>query len=258
MRVSQFFAAVAVCGVSVSVAHADTAYFNLATGSLLQDWSTATLITTNDNWSGVPSITGYLGDIDSGSISDVDPRTLTTGALGVVDVIANQTTASITNGGVAEFAITNPVVALQGSGAADAPALVFYLNATNRQAVNVSFNIRDVDGTSDNAAQQVNVQYRLTPGGVFTNVTGGYFADVTTTGTATQVTPVSLTLPANANNAPQVEVRVLTTNAAGSDEWVGIDDINISSAAVIPEANTLGLLALALPVIGGVIARRRK
>ena len=31
-------------------------YFNLASGSLTQDWSNTGLITANDNWSGVPSI----------------------------------------------------------------------------------------------------------------------------------------------------------------------------------------------------------
>jgi len=30
-------------------------------------------ITANDDWSGVPSITGYLGDIDAGSPDEYDP-----------------------------------------------------------------------------------------------------------------------------------------------------------------------------------------
>ena len=59
---------------------------------------------------------------------------------------------------------------------------------------------------------------------------GGYFADVTTGGTASQVTAVDVTLPAAADNQAQVEVRIMTTNAPGVDEWVGIDDINVSSA----------------------------
>ncbi|OYX10766.1 MAG: hypothetical protein B7Z15_13065 [Rhizobiales bacterium 32-66-8] len=45
------------------------------------------------------------------------------------------------------------------------------------------------------------------------------------------VTSVDVTLPAEANNQPQVQVRVMTTNSFGNDEWVGIDDINISSTA---------------------------
>ena len=207
-----------------------TTYHALASGNLTQNWSNAGLITTNDDWSGVPSITGYLGDIDAGSVTNVDPRTLTADASGAVDVIANQTTPNTnTSGGVAEFAITDPTVALQGSGTADAPSLILYLDASARESVRVQFNIRDVDGSADNAAQQLNVQYRIGASGAWTNVGGGYFADVTTAGTADQVTAVDVTLPAAANNQAEVQVRIMTTNAGGSDEWVGIDDINVSS-----------------------------
>ncbi len=82
---------------------------------------------------------------------------------------------------------------------------------------------------ADDAQQQLNVQYRVGSSGAWTNVTNGYFSDVTTGGTATQVTAVDVTLPAAANNQAQVEVRIVTTNAVGSDEWVGIDDIVVSS-----------------------------
>ena len=34
-----------------------TTYHALASGNLTQNWSNAGLITTNDDWSGVPSIT---------------------------------------------------------------------------------------------------------------------------------------------------------------------------------------------------------
>ena len=64
------------------------------------------------------------------------------------------------------------------------------------------------------------------------NAPGGYFSDVTTGGSATQVTAVDITLPADANGAATLEVRFLTTNAPGSDEWVGIDDIVVSSTAI--------------------------
>lgn len=205
------------------------AYFSLAGGNLTQDWSNAGLITSNDDWSGVPSIVGYLGDIDAGTTSNVDARTLTGAALGAVDVIANQSATTITNGGVAEFAIANPTIGLQGSGTADAPGIVIFLDATGRENVTVAFNARDIDGTADDAVQQLNVQYRVGGSGSWTNVTGGYFADVTTGGSATQVTPVSLVLPSAVNGQAQVQVRILTTNAGGNDEWVGIDDIVVSS-----------------------------
>ena len=206
-------------------------YFALSSGSLTQNWSNTGLITANDGWNGVPSIVGYLGDI--GSATAADPRTLTGAALGAVNVIANQSNPSAANapGGVAEFdGIANPTIALNGSGTADAPSLVLYLDATGRQNVTVAFNARDLDASTDNATQQLNVQYRLGGTGGWTNVPGGYFADVTTGGSATQVTPVSLVLPAAVNGQAQVEVRIMTTNATGNDEWVGIDDIVVSSA----------------------------
>lgn len=205
-------------------------YFNLAGGDFFQDWSNTGLITADDNWAGVPSITGYLGDIDSGSTSDVDPRTLTGANLGTVDVIANQTSTTITNGGVAEFQIANPVVALQGSGAADAPSLVLNLDATGRENLHLTALIRDID-VNDNAVQQFNIQYRTSPTGTWTNLPGGYFADVTSAG-ATQTTAVDINLPASLANSSQLQIRFMTTNAGSSDEWVGVDDIRVTSTPI--------------------------
>src|SRR5215468_2283987 len=157
-------------------------YFSLASGSFIQDWSNPSLITTNDTWTGVPSIEGYLGQ-DITTATGTDPRTLTgdSSVANDLDVIANQNNTAITNGGVAEFdGIANPTVALQGSGTADAPYLILYLDATGREDVRVQFNARDIDGTTDNAIQQVNVQYRIGDTGDWTNVPGGYIADATT------------------------------------------------------------------------------
>ncbi len=89
------------------------------------------------------------------------------------------------------------------------------------------------------------MQYRIGGSGSWTNVPGGYVADVTTGGSATQVTPVSLVLPATVNGQAQVEVRILTTNAAGNDEWVGIDDIVVSSAPA-GGASTISIASLAV------------
>lgn len=90
-------------------------YINLASGSLTQDWSNAGLITTNDNWSGVPNIEGYLGQ-DITTATGTDPRTLTSDSTVAndLDVITNQSNTGLTTGGVAEFeGIANPTVALQ-------------------------------------------------------------------------------------------------------------------------------------------------
>ncbi len=205
-------------------------YHALASGPLTQTWNDAGLITANDSWAGVPSIEGFLGDIDAGSPTGVDPRTLTAANVGALDVIANQTAPNtLTNGGVAEFAIVDPVVALNGSGTADAPSLVLYLDATGQQDVRVRFNVRDLDGSADDAVQQVAVQYRIGASGTWTNVSGGYVADATTANAANQVTAVDVTLPTDAANQSQIQVRIFTTNAGGSDEWVGIDDIQVTS-----------------------------
>ncbi|MCF4164167.1 ExeM/NucH family extracellular endonuclease [Zavarzinia compransoris] len=207
------------------------AYHDLGASDFTQDWTATSQISTNDDWSGVASIIGYLGDISSSSTTNVDPRTLTGADLGAVDVIANQNSTTISNGGVAEFEITNPAVALQGSGTADAPSLVLFLDATGRENVRVQFNAIDLDGSGDDAAQQINVQYRIGESGDWTNVDGGYAADVTTANASGQTTAFDVTLPAAANGEAQIQVRIMTTNAGGSDEWVGIDDISVSSAA---------------------------
>ena len=39
-------------------------YFNLASGNLVQDWSDTSLLSANDDWSGVPSIVGYISAMD--------------------------------------------------------------------------------------------------------------------------------------------------------------------------------------------------
>jgi hypothetical protein len=193
-----------------------------------QNW-TANLITTNDDWSPVNGIVGFLGDDPSTTVANIDARNYLQ-PFSTVDVIAQATPVS-TTGGVGEMdALANPTIALQGSGTADAPNIVLYLNTTGQSNIQVAFNARDVDPSpTEDAVQQLNVQYRVGSTGNFINVPGGYFADVTTVGTDTQVTPVSVTLPVFANNRPAVEVRILTTNAAGSDEWVGIDDINVTT-----------------------------
>ena len=102
-----------------------------------QNWSNINLITTNDDWSAVPGIVGYLGDIDSAtSTTNVDPRTLLADYSNVsaIDVIANQTNPdTLTNGGVAEFdGIANPTIALQGSGNGGRAAY-YHLSQYNRK-----------------------------------------------------------------------------------------------------------------------------
>jgi len=207
-----------------------------------QDWTDTGLITANDDWSGVPGIVGYMGT-GLTTANSVDPQTvLAADSPGVVDVIANQANTSISNGGVAKFHVANPVVALQGSGSANAPYLKIHLDTLGATGIQVAYNVRDLDGTADNAVQQVALQYRVGGIGDFTNVPGAFVADATTgPSLATLVTPVSVTLPPAVDNQPLVELRIITTNATGNDEWVGIDDIRVTATGSGGGAPTISI-----------------
>lgn len=210
-----------------------TSYFSLASGDFIQDWSDTGLISTSDDWSGVPSIEGFRGDgLATGT--GVDPQTITANdSPGVIDVNANQTSPnSFTTGGVAEFALADPTIALAGSGTAKAPYIDLFLDATGREDIELSFRARDLETGGDNAAQQIAVQYRTDPDGAWTNLPDGYIADATVGGAAGPDVLRSLTLPADANDAAHLQIRIMTTDAAGNDEWVGIDDIRVHSEAI--------------------------
>lgn len=208
---------------------------------LLQSWTDTGLITVDNDWSAVPGIIGYRGDNLTGA-TGTDPQTITAdGSTTPVNVEANETNPdTFATGGVAEFHIANPAVALNGSGTADAPHVVFTLNTTGLTNINVAYNLRDLDASVDNAVQPVALQFRVGVGAAYTNVPAGFVADATTgPNLATLVTPVSATLPASADNQPIVQVRVITANAVGNDEWVGIDDINISGTGGADTAPTV-------------------
>jgi len=215
-------------------ASADTVYQGLP---FTQNWTNIGLITADDNWAGVPGITGYRGDNLTGA-TGTDPQTLTAAdGAPVVDVNANLTDPNtFISGGLAEFHITNPVVAFQGSGTADAPYLQIYINAAGYQNISVAYNLRDIDGVlNDNAVQQVALQFRVGNVGSWTNVPAAYVADATTGGNpnpAVLVTPVAVFLPAAADNASQLQLRIMTTNAIGNDEFVGVDDIVIEGTPI--------------------------
>jgi len=206
---------------------ADGLYFALSSGNFSQDWSNIELITAVDDWSGVPSIIGYRGD-DLTTSTGTNPGTIT-GTSDVVDVNHDQTAPNtFITGGVAEFHLTNPTVALTGSGTADAPYVQIHLNATGRKSVRVAYTLRDLEDGADNAIQQVALQFRTT--GAWINVPAAYIDDATSgPNTFKADTPVAATLPDEANDAAQLQVRIITTNAVGNDEWVGVDDIVISS-----------------------------
>lgn len=222
-----FVAVVAASSLLTQPALADGTYQTLP---FSQNWSDPALITANNDWSGVPGIIGFRGDSLTAA-NDVDARTVVApDEPGVVNVTANLSNPSGSSaGGIAELVVADPVVAFQGSGTADAPYLLLHLNTTGKTNIVLSFNARDLDGSTDNSVQQVAVLYRVGATGNYTNIPAAYIADATTgPSLATLVTPVSVTLPAACENQAQVQIRIVTTNASGNDEWVGIDDISVT------------------------------
>lgn len=209
-------------------------YHQLSVAPLIETWSDISRIMVDDNWTNIPSIRGFSGDDGSTTAAGTDPQTILA-PNATLDVFANRSQPStFISGGVGEFEIVNPTIGLQGSGTADYPQIVIYLNTTGTAGNTISYNVRDIDSSADNAIQQVALQYRIGNTGNFINIPAGFVTDATTAATGTQVTAVNLTLPAATENQPMVEIRIITTNAAGSDEWVGIDDITVTAGAPTP------------------------
>ena len=224
-------------------------FYKLADGDFFQDWTNTDLITTSNDWSGVDAIVGYRGDGLS-SPSGKNPA-LVTGDSTVVNVIANQTNPNtLTSGGVAEFHLADPTVALQGSGTGQAPDLVLYLDASGRQDLHFSVDLRDIDGSADNSIQPIAVQYRIGDTGTWTTIASTPDGS-TGPSQATQVTHLDVDLPAAANNQSQVEVRILTADAVGSDEWIGVDNIRVTSSAMAAD-HTPPQLASSSPADGAI------
>jgi|GEM_PF-1216065 len=252
----------AVVPNAIPTVKADSAFFALTIGNpFSQNWTTTTLITANDNWGGVPSIQGFLGDDGSTTASGTDPQTITA-SFATQDVIANQSNPNTNaTGGVAEFdGIADPTIALQGSGTADYPHIVIYLDASgcaSPNRVRVAYDARDIDGSTDNTNQQVALQFRTGGAVAYTNVAAGYIADATTgPSLATLVTPVSALLPLAASGQAQLEVRVITSNAPSNDEWVGIDNINIQCAPPSAAETTISgriLTGRGRPIVNAVV-----
>lgn len=211
------------------------------------DWSNTNLITMDDVWDLSNTelrIRGYSG-ADIPVAPGTDARTVLPDSA-ILNVKANQTNPdTLVEGGVAEFEISNPTIALKGSDTAHAPYINVLVRTTGYNNIRFRANIRDLS-TVNNAVQQVAVQYRISeePGTPFIDVPSAYIADATHDVTATLVTPIDFILPAAANNAADLEIRVMTVNAIGEDEWIGIDDISVTGT-LIPTAATVSLSGIA-------------
>ena len=219
---------------------AGSVYHNLAVSNFGFNLTAANvnLITANDNWSGISSVEGYIGD--NLAAEGVDPQTVLGtefpgGALpSTVDtqVNANKSNPDAYNaGGITEFDTGTYIsLAMQGTGTADNPYLVMYLNTLGRSSVTVSYNVTDIDGGSNNAVSPVALQYRVGETGSFTNIPAAFIADATTAGVGTSI-PVSVVLPASCNNQAKVQVRIIANNPAGQGEWIGVNNITATSIA---------------------------
>ena len=108
----------------------------------------------------------------------VDPRTpdRRSAVANDIDVIANQTNPNtFTSGGVAEFQLADPTIALQGSGTADAPHIVLYMDATGREDITVVLSICATSTARPTTpSSRSRCQYRISETGAWTNVPAGY------------------------------------------------------------------------------------
>jgi hypothetical protein len=221
-------------------AGATNAYANLSSGSFSfsVNAGNANQITANDDWSGVASVEGYDGNGLTGS-AGVDPQTvLGTGFAGDslpgasdTQVNANKGNPSAYNaGGVTEFDTGDYLaIGLQGNVQSN-PSLVFYMNSLGRGPITMSYDIIDIDAGSNSAVSPVALQYRIGTTGSFTNVPAGYVADATDGPTiGGRVTSRSVQLPSETANKVNVQIRLITTNGAGPDEWIGVNNVVFSS-----------------------------
>jgi hypothetical protein len=220
-------------------AHANNVYYDFSGGNLtlLISASTTNLITANDNWSGVPSIEGYEGRDLTNPTEGVDPQTVLTAEFASsqlpnspTQVNANKGNPSAYNaGGLTEFdAGPEYAIGFQGNVHAN-PYMIFYLNTTGHSAVTMSYEVTDIDGGSNSSNSPIALQYRIGETGNFTNIPAGYIADATDGPTISgRVTYKNLTLPAACSNQAKVQIRLITTNGAGPDEWVGVNNVVIS------------------------------
>jgi hypothetical protein len=226
---------------------ADNTYASLASGNFTFSLNagSANLISSNDNWSNVPSVEGYYGQ-GLTATHGVDPQTI----LGTEfagnslpnnprQVNANKGNPSAYNaGGITEFDSGSYLaIGFQGNVQAN-PYLVFYLNSTGRSNVTFNYDVIDIDGGSNNAVSPLALQYRVGNSGNFTNIADGFIADTTQgPNIAGLTTSKSVVLPPATWNQAQVQVRLITTNAANTsggstpDEWIGVNNVSVTSLA---------------------------
>ena len=231
----------------IPTARANNTYASLASGNFTFSLHSgnANLISSNDNWANVPSVEGYYGQ-GLTATHGVDPQTvLGTEFVGNSlpnnprQVNANKGNPSAYNaGGITEFDSGSFLaIGFQGNVQAN-PYLVFYLNTTGRSSVTFNYDVIDIDGGSNNAVSPLALQYRVGNSGNFTNIPDGFIADATQGPNIDGLTTSkSVVLPPATWNQAQVQVRLITTNAANTsggstpDEWIGVNNVSVTSLA---------------------------
>ena len=198
----------------------------------------------------IPSFAGAstIGD-PSNPTEGVDPQTVLTAEFTnsqlpntPTNVTANKSNPNAANfGGVTEFDTgTYLAIGFQGNVHAN-PYMVFYLNTTGHSSVRMGYVVTDIDGGSNASVSPIALQYRVGETGNFTNIPAGYIADATDGPTISgRQTTKNITLPAACDNQAKVQVRLITTNAAGPDEWIGINNVVFSVLAPTAAMATAG------------------
>jgi VCBS repeat-containing protein len=195
----------------------------LRNGNFSQNWTGTAALLTADNWANIASIVGYRGDNLTNNTS-TDPQTVLAPGAGTPINLINSSSSASATGGVHE--INDDVVALQGSGTADAPHLVIYLDTTGVRNVHFTATLREIDNSTTD--QKFAVQYRIGGVGNFVNLPAGAVSGVFNA-VGNQSVNLDVFLPAAADNQALVEIRIITNDAVGNDAMVGIDDIIVSS-----------------------------
>ncbi len=243
-RLNLLLSGLAACAVASSA----SANYAAQTLPFSQTWTDVNLITVDNDWNPCPGLMGYTGAGLTGT-TGTDPQTiLSDGTSTSISVYANKTDpTTFFSGGLAEFQgslVPDAVVAVAGSGSASAPFLLLNLDTRTSYQVRVQYDLRDIEAGADNAVQPVALQYRVGNVGNWTNVPAAFVADATTGPyLATMVTHVDITLPPACDNQSLVQLRVMTTNASGNDEWVGIDNLFVNgSSATSTQPSTWGMI----------------
>ena len=185
-----------------------------------------------NDWS---TFTALIGAAGAGltNVAGVNPETVLSQQIPVDSMSLNPSSSS------AGFANLSGGIAFRGSDEADAPYLLITANASNRRNIRVQYWLYDIDGIN-NSVQAVALQYRTSLFSNFVNVPLAFVADATQVGTDAS-NFVNVFLPAIANNASFLQLRIITANAPGTDEWVAINQINVSSESLVtPQALVFG------------------